>query len=124
VAAPAGTTTSATLSGHGIGPALSTVPTSLDFGPVAFGGSASASLVVTNPGTSASGTIATGVYAASAGLFTFSADSCTGASLAPKATCRLTVTFRPNGSGDFYGAMGLAPADADTTALSVHGTCR
>jgi hypothetical protein len=56
--------------------------------------------------------------------FSMSADTCSSATVAPGASCTVTVTFAPGSSGDLSASLSIpsnAPTSPDTIALSGHG---
>ena len=83
-------------------PQLSATPTSLDFGDVVMGSTATAQQVkVTNIGTAA--VKLTGTYGSS-GPFT-TTGNCVGATVPKNGTCQLTITFAPIGPGSFSATL-------------------
>jgi len=78
----------------------------LDFGTVSPGQSAVLPLVVTNTG-GASLSIAS-VVLAGAGEFSILSDNCAGQSVAPAATCTVTVRFAPSVQGPRSGTITIA----------------
>ncbi len=74
--------------------------TTQDFGTVVTGTtSAPASFTVTNSGTVASGALTVALGGADAGLFALASNGCAGMTLAPAASCQLTVTLTPTTQG-------------------------
>ena len=91
-------------------PALSFSPSPFDFGPVTGGSSQSKTLTLRNAGGAASGTLKVSLSRSDA--FTITTDSCTGRSLGPRQSCRVTVRFAPIGAG---------AATATLTAIGENG---
>ncbi len=102
-----------TLNGTGSGPLLSLSATgltgaqpaatpstgSLSFTGEPIGGSDSVVVTATNSGSTSLGISSVSVSGPNAAMFTKTADSCSGATLAAAANCTLTVTFKPTTGG-------------------------
>ncbi|MBI3043895.1 MAG: choice-of-anchor D domain-containing protein [Betaproteobacteria bacterium] len=95
---------------------------SLDFGGVVVGSTASQTLTVTNTGSAPLAIAAVTV----AGLgFSKAADSCSGASVAPAATCSATLEFGPTALGIATGSLTLssnAPGSPHVATMTGSGT--
>jgi hypothetical protein len=92
----AGATQSVALSGTGLEPVITISPTSLNFGNQTVGlASGGSSVTVTNSGNAAAAITSVGT---GSGQFSVT-NGCPG-SLAANASCQLTVTFTPAGSGN------------------------
>src|SRR5437868_5942423 len=82
------------------GPAPSWSPSTkggYDFDWLTVGQSVSQAFTLSNPDTSASGTLAIELKGSTA--VTLVADNCTGTSLGPKATCTVRVAYSPSAAG-------------------------
>jgi CSLREA domain-containing protein len=93
----------------------------LPFGSVQVGGSADASITVTNAGTA---NLVLGQIASAAPLaapFTIIANTCSGATIAPTASCALTVRFTPVDSATSSGSFDI-PSNLPVVAVTVSGT--
>ena len=120
--APGGTTT-ASLSGSGSLP-ISIGPTSFDFGPVTLGQtSGNQSFTITNAGSITTSPLSAGYVGAHGADFPVVFNSCAGATLAPAASCLVTVRFAPTVTGGRVGAIQAtgSPAGGTVTA-SITGT--
>lgn len=108
------------LSGHGVVPALAMSTDTLNFGAVAVGGNASASVVLANPTA-----VAIHVASIAAASAPFSAGGDCGAppfDLAPGASCTLTYTFSPTAGGAFDAYLAIGSNDPTSpAALALHG---
>ncbi|MCC7000326.1 MAG: choice-of-anchor D domain-containing protein [Deltaproteobacteria bacterium] len=79
---------------------LEITPTSADLGSVVIGGQAMASFTVRNVGEQSAGVLALALAGADATAFAIDpATTCSGAALAPAASCDLTVLFQPSVEG-------------------------
>jgi hypothetical protein len=108
-----GSPQSVALSGTGLAAGISLNPTSVPFGNQNVGPSTSQTITVTNTGNSA--LAITAVTIAGSSFFKASpAASC--ASIAPQATCPITVTFTPTASGAVSANLSIA----DNAAGSPH----
>ncbi len=96
----------------------------LPFGGVASGSNLSGTVTVANAGNAALvlGTVATANQLATP--FSITADTCSGQTLAPAATCTVTVLFAPSATGAFSDAFDVPSNDPATPSvtLSVSGT--
>jgi hypothetical protein len=118
----------------GCGPTalLSISPAAHDFSPVSplFVGGPTVSTVftVTNPGTGASGTITTtlkmliGATIYSGTGYSFGTNNCTGVTLAPLATCTVTLDYTPSTRGLAYGdlVVSASPGGSATATLQAN----
>lgn len=118
-------TLSVPLNGTGVAGGVSPQPASITFGRVRVGSqSAPASITVTNSG---NGTLHVGAITLQGqdpADFAVVSSSCAGATLAPGATCSLSVTFRPSASGTRTAALAItsdAPGSPSTVPLSGTG---
>src|SRR5258708_2681425 len=85
----------ATINGNGIAPGAIPSQTAIDFGVVSdAGGTASQIVQLSNP-TAQSLHVTAAAISVGATVFHASADSCSGATVAPGASCSVTVTFVP-----------------------------
>ncbi|KRA25510.1 hypothetical protein ASD65_14600 [Microbacterium sp. Root61] len=111
-----GASATATLDGIAIAPQLVPSESTLDFGDVEVGKiSRSASLKITNAGSAA-----TPVTVTATGQFTADAAACAG-SLAPGASCDVSVTYRPVVGGAASGTL-TAVGGTSTTTVALEGT--
>jgi hypothetical protein len=113
---------SVALSGTGLQPVLGLSTNVIAFGNVTVNTtSAPQSVTITNTGTAnlQIGTLGiTGPYA-------LNSDACSGATVAPSATCVFSVTFSPLATGLFTGSVTIpsnAPSNPDSVSLSGTGT--
>jgi hypothetical protein len=111
----------ATLRGTGQVGKLGFDPNPAEFGVVAVGSTSVAITVkVTNGGTAPLTISAVHVGGPSAAEFLVAADSCTGQTVAPAASCSVDVLFRPSDAGDRNATLDFD--DEDGTATNVlHG---
>jgi hypothetical protein len=93
------------------GPALAWSGTS-NFGTIdgVGGQTASQTFTLTNSGGSATGTLVVALTNTSGAAFSITRDSCTGLSLGPKKSCKVTVEYAPTTSGE-----------SDSTTLTATG---
>jgi hypothetical protein len=98
-------------------PALSLSTGSLAFGPVTVGAEGAQQVTATSSGT---GDLHVGALAV-AGPFAATANGCDGATLAPGASCAITVAFRPAGAGATAGTLSI-DSDAGAQAVALAGT--
>ena len=119
-----GLTAAASLSGTGATPATLAISPS----PHAFGTWATATtsgtqtFTVTNTGGVPSGTVTAGLTGADPGQFTVSADTCTGQTLAPSASCTVNATFAPSSTGAKSAGLQAAATPGGTATASLTGT--
>jgi hypothetical protein len=109
----------AALTGTGVQSHLQITPTTLSFGNVALGESASLSLTLANTGTASISRIA---FTASAGYAVTA--PCSFTTLSPSASCSVTVEFRPTAAGLSAGTLTIIssdPTSPDRIALSGTG---
>ena len=98
-------------------PGVSLSTNAVSFGSVAVGASGTQSVTVTNSG---NGVLhLTG--ASAGGAFTIVANTCSGASLAPGATCVITLAFAPSAAGNAAGTLTVA-SDAGPATAALTGT--
>ncbi len=109
------------LSGTATAPAISVSPGSLSFGTVTVGSSSSPSTVtVTNTGTANLSVTGVSVSGTNASDFALGSNGCTGATVAPGATCTFTVTFTP-GAGGARSATVTITSNAGNQAVALSG---
>jgi hypothetical protein len=98
---------------------------SLAFPPqVPFTSSTAQSVTVTNTGTANLAILAVTISGANASDFARSADTCTGATLAPNGTCKVSVTFTPIYVGNRSASLNftdIAPHSPQTVTLTGTG---
>jgi hypothetical protein len=116
-------TAQANLTGTGETAAITASPPNLDFGSVAVGGQGGAeSVTITNSGTLAT-TIGTVVLnGGSAASFPLAGNSCAGATLAPGATCSVSLTFVPSGPGTETATLEVSGTSGATVSIGLSGT--
>ena len=115
--APGGTTT-ASLSGSGSLP-ISIAPTSFDFGPITLGQtSTNQTFTITNAGSVTTSPLSAGYVGAHGTDFPVVFNSCAGATLAPAATCLVTVRLAPTVTGARVGAIQATGSPAGGTATA------
>jgi Putative Ig domain/Abnormal spindle-like microcephaly-assoc'd, ASPM-SPD-2-Hydin len=108
------------LSGTGIQAALTASPSSINFGSILVGSTASVNVTLTN-----SGTASLSISGASAGGTGFSMSALSAQTLAPGATATFTATFAPTTAGGATGSISIAstaPGSPLAIALSGGGT--
>jgi hypothetical protein len=108
------------------GPVLSPSPSALSF-PDQLLGTASAALpvTVTNSGTANLTISAVAIGGANSTDFATSADTCSGATVAPNGTCSVSVTFTPSAIGSRSASLNFidnASGSPQTVSLSGNGT--
>jgi hypothetical protein len=109
------------LSGTATAPAITVSPSTVDFGIVTVASSSGPSTVtVTNTGTaplSVTGLSLTGV---NAGDYALGTDTCSGASVAPNASCTFQATFTPSAGGTRTASVTIA-SNAGSHAVPLTG---
>ena len=124
VAGSAGTLT-VPLSGTGVAGQVSMQPVSLSFGRVRVGRqSAAGSITLTNSGNGTLQVGAVSLLGQDPADFAVVSNSCTGAALAPAATCSMAVVFQPVVSGARTATLTIAsddPASPSTVPLAGSG---
>ncbi len=119
--APGGTT-SASLTGTGSLP-LSIGPTMHDFGPATVGqNTGTQTFTVTNPGTIATGMLSAMTAGTHAADFPVITNGCAGMTLAPAATCMMTVRFSPTAIGGRTGTIQVSGSPGGATTATLSGT--
>jgi hypothetical protein len=108
-------TQAVTLSGNGQGAVLGAAPTSLAFGNVGAGQSATQSFTLTNSGNLAATSIAITPPSG------FTQTSTCGSSLAAQASCSVSVTFSPTATTSYGGNLQVT-SSASTLSIPVSGT--
>jgi hypothetical protein len=121
---PGGTAT-AQLSGTGLHPAtLAISPTQHAFGTLATGTTGGAkAFTVTNTGEVPTGTLSSSLVTGDKDQFATSNNTCDGVTLAPAATCSVTVSFAPTTTGLKSSSLqvGAIPGGAATASFSGTG---
>jgi hypothetical protein len=114
------------LSGTGVAGRASVQPASLTFGRVRVGRqSAAASITLTNSGNGALLVGAVSLQGQDPADFAIASNSCTGAALAPGATCSMAVVFQPAASGTRAATLTIASDDpASPSTVPLAGTGR
>jgi hypothetical protein len=104
---------------YGSGTGLHASSYSLTFANVPVGGtSAPQGIVITNAGTTTAGPITTEI---SGFVFEFSANTCSGVSLAAGASCTISVRFKPTAVGVWSGTVGLSATPGGTFHIPLEG---
>ena len=110
-------TESIALSGTGITAEAVVSPTSLQFGSIAYPGSASKTLTITNPGS----TRLTVSPSSDGPSTTVTASTC-GAGVGPGKSCTLQVEFKPDHLGPITNSLKLTTNSASNPVVPVSGT--
>ena len=107
-----------TLTGTGVveEPDITVTPTSVDFGSVTVGDSDSRTVTVKNDGTA--DLVITSV-STPADPFSVTDDGCSGQTLAPAASCAVTVDFAPTSAGAFSDSIVISSDDPDESTVTV-----
>jgi hypothetical protein len=101
---------------------ISISPSTHPFGNVAIGAtSSSMTFVVTNPAGISHGPLDTSLTGAHAGDFTITSDQCDGMTLAPAASCSISVAFAPTSAGSRAGVLQVTGGGTVTAALAGTG---
>lgn len=112
-----------TLDGTGVQPAVSIAPPSLSFGSIPVGNSSPPqALTVTNSGTSDLNVSAVALLTGTD--FSIDSETCTGAPVAPTASCAVNVVFSPTSAAllsDTVQITSDAPTSIDSAAVSGTG---
>lgn len=104
------------LAGTGTAPVAAATPGSIDFGVQQVGvASSPRPVTLTNQGTADLHVTAVSIAGADAGHFNTSTDACTGATLAPGASCVVSVRFTPTTGGNRSATLRFASDAADAT---------
>jgi hypothetical protein len=98
-------------------PAATLSAGALDFGGVTVGANGSRSITLTNTGTR---DLHVGAASVS-GPFTITANGCAGATLAPGASCVVTLAFTPSAAGAFAAAL-TVDSDGGSQSAALTGT--
>lgn len=116
----------ASVSGTGLAPArLVATPTLVDFATVTTGtNSATATVNVTNAGGVATSAISQALSGINGAQFDIASGNCDGATLAPGASCTLTVRFSPDagGVGPQVGQLDITAATGGSAAVTLLAT--
>jgi len=111
-----------TLFGTGTAPQAGVTPTSIDFGVHTVGAASSAQLVTLgNQGTADMHVSGLSIGGANPADFSTSADTCTGATVAPNASCTVSVTFTPAAAGDRSASLSFATDSAVPATVALTG---
>ena len=108
-------------------PAVTLSVGSLNFGVIGVGASASQTLKLTNTGTAPLSITSSSLSGLGAAAFTRGTDDCTAATIAPAASCSVTVRFNPLASGTFSAQLAFiddASGSPHTVSLSGTGETR
>jgi hypothetical protein len=100
-------------------PAITLTPTHVDFGTQAIGSTTAAkTITIANSGTAALHVRAVSLSGSESGAFSLTAGTCTGATIAPGATCTAQVAFHPTATGT-QSILVSVTSDATPTAESI-----
>ncbi len=116
-------TTSVGLEGLGVQPAISSSPTSVDFGSQQIGAGAGTAEAI-NVVNSGSGPLEIGTVALAGtdpGEFAIESDECTGETLTPEGECTVVVAFAPTATG-VRSAVLVLPSNVPTYTVPLEGT--
>jgi hypothetical protein len=118
-----GVNSSVHLTGTGANGALTADPETIDFGTVSVGQTASArTFTVANSGTLTT-TIGT-VLVSSPSEFPLAGGTCAGATLAPAATCTVSVAFKPEAAGSRTATMDVGGSGGASVSVALSGSGR
>ena len=95
---------------------INVTPTTLDFGPVNVGTTKDLDITVQNLGVA---DLTVGTVTAPSPPFSVVSDGCTGQTVAPGASCVVTVRFAPTAEGTFTDTMVINSDDPDEPAVQV-----
>jgi len=111
-------TVEVTLTGNGVveEPDITVSPTSVDFGSVAVGSSDSKTVTVKNDGTADLNITSVSTLS---GPFS-TTDGCTGQTLAPAASCTVTIDFAPTAAGTYSDSFVISSDDPDESSVTVN----
>ncbi|HEY8038221.1 MAG TPA: choice-of-anchor D domain-containing protein [Polyangiaceae bacterium] len=118
-------TVSAPLSGASVQPAVLAISPPVGFngfGTVIIPNTASAVFTVSNGGGQASGPITMTLAATGSAEYALTADTCTGATLAPAASCTVGVVFTASASGPANTQLQVAASPGGPATYSISGT--
>ena len=118
----AGSPSTVALAGNGTAPAAGVTPTSIDFGGQTVGVPSNSHLVtLSNQGTADMHVSGLSLSGANTGDFALSGNTCTGATVAPSASCVVSVTFTPAGAGNRSADLAFATDSAVPASVSLTG---
>jgi hypothetical protein len=118
----AGSPSTVALSGTGIAPQADVTPTSIDFGIGTVGVSSGPQVVtLANQGTADMHVSGLSLSGAAPGDFTTSGDTCTGATVAPDASCTVSVSFKPTATGSRGASLTFATDSAVAAVVALSG---
>lgn len=101
-------------------PSLAFDPALVDYGSVAVGQTASATVRLSNTGRSGTGALTLSVSGPAA--FGLTLDDCTGLSLGPAKSCSVTVRFSPTGGGPVTGTLSAVSARGVRATSTLSGS--
>ena len=114
-------TVSATLTCVSVGPTTITVTGTANLGAVVVGNTGTAqTFTVTNTGTTATGTLT--VTVGDPTQFVVGVDTCSGTSLAPAATCTISVALKPSAPGQLGTVLNVTNAGGAPGSIQLSGT--
>lgn len=101
-------------------PDIAVTPETLSFGTVAIGASSDPQpVVVANNGGNGLLINSTTVTAGAASFFSIASDNCTGTTLDPGASCRVTVVFTPTAAGQQTETLAISSNDPDAAMVYI-----
>jgi hypothetical protein len=115
--------TTVALTANAVNGELSATPSTVEFGSVTIGSTSSArSFTVTNDGSlpTTIGTLL--VSGGEASEFPLAGGTCAGATLAAGATCSVSVSFKPGGTGARTASMDVAGSGGAAVSVALSGT--
>ncbi len=123
-AGASGGSTSAPLTGTGLGVATLTIaPTLVNFGTVVVGtNSNTQSFAVTNTGQAVSGVVTSAVTGVNAADFVVVINSCTGIALSPGQNCTISARFSPTATGSRAAFLNVSATPGGAASASLSGT--
>lgn len=102
---------------------LAASPANLDFGAASVGGTPSTrTTTLSNSGGATTGAVSLEISGSNAADFLVTADTCTGALLAPAGTCTVTVRFSPAASGSRLATLAATASPGGMVTVALSGT--
>lgn len=109
------------LSGQGVSPNISVIPTSLGFGSIDIGSVSSSQFITVSNSGSADLVVSIGLSGVDATQFNVTTGTCASLSptISPASNCTISITFAPTSTGAKSATLGIASNDPDTPNISV-----